>query len=139
MQKRAVIDSGPLIALFDKDDSHHTKVMEFFKGFSGKLYSTLPVVTEVSHMLDFNVSTQIDFLKWVAIGAIELAEMTEKDLVQVCTLTEKYSDIPMDFADASLILIAEKLQVQFCISLDSDFYIYRTLSNGYLENLLELQ
>ena len=139
MQKRAVIDSGPLIALFDKDDSLHTKVMEFFQSFAGKLYSTLAVVTELTHMLDFNVSTQIDFLKWVANGGIELVDLTEKDLVQVCTLTEKYSDIPMDFADASLVLIAEKLQIRLCISIDSDFYIYRTLSDGYLENLMDLQ
>ena len=45
-------------------------------------------------------------------------------------------DLPVDFADASLVHISEKLGIQNVISIDSDFLVYRTLSNGYLRNLL---
>ena len=64
MQK-TLIDSGPLIALFDGSDKYHSKVVEFLKTFKGELVTSWSVVTEVSHMLDFNLRVQIDFLKWV--------------------------------------------------------------------------
>ena len=60
MQK-TLIGSGSLIALFDKSDSYHIKVLNFLKSYKGTLVTSLAVVTEVSHMLDFNLQVQIDF------------------------------------------------------------------------------
>ena len=57
-----LIDAGPLIALFNRNDKYHLKIKEFIKNYSDKLITTWPVITEVSHMLDFNIQTQIDFL-----------------------------------------------------------------------------
>ena len=75
-------------------------------------------------------------LDWVAKGAIEIVDLNSEDLRVICTLSQKYSDLPMDFADASLVHISEKLGIKSVISIDSDFSVYRTLSNGYLTNLL---
>jgi len=66
--QKALIDSGPLIALFDKSDSYHKQSVEFFKEFKGILWTTWPVVTEVSHMLDFSIQVQINFLTWIERG-----------------------------------------------------------------------
>jgi predicted nucleic acid-binding protein len=133
---KAVIDSGPLIALFDRDDAWHASVLAFFKELEGQLYTTIAVLTEVSHLLDFHVDVQLSFLDWVAKGAIEIVDLNSEDLRVICTLSQKYSDLPMDFADASLVHISEKLGIKSVISIDCDFNVYRTLSNGYLTNLL---
>jgi predicted nucleic acid-binding protein len=133
---KAVIDSGPLIALFDRDDDWHVRVVAFFREFQGQLYTTVAVLSEVVHLLDFNVKVQLGFLEWVAKGAIEIIDLNVEDLECICTLSRKYMDLPMDFADASLVHISEKLGIQNVISIDSDFLVYRTLSNGYLRNLL---
>ncbi len=125
MAKKAVIDSGPLIALFDKDDKYHKKAVKFIKNFDGQLISTLPVITEVCHLLDFNIQTQIDFLTWVKDGALNLTTLSTDDFTQIIKLTQKYSDIPMDFADASLVVISENLNIRDIISVDKDFLIYR--------------
>lgn len=138
MRQKAVIDSGPLIALFDKDDAWHERVVSFFEGFEGKLYSTIAVVTEVTHLLDFNLEVQLDFLSWISRGAVEIVNLQCEDIEDVCVLTKKYSDLPMDFADASLVHISDKLGIESVISVDSDFYVYRTLSNGYLSNILTI-
>jgi predicted nucleic acid-binding protein len=61
MLTQILIDAGPIIALFDKDDSYHEKIKD--KGF--RFVTTTAVVTEVSHMLDFNVNVQIQFLEWI--------------------------------------------------------------------------
>lgn len=49
--------------------------------------------------------------------------------------SEKYSDIPMDFADASWIIIAQLESIKEIISIDADFYIYRKIRNEYIKNI----
>ena len=135
MQK-TLIDSGPLIALFDGSDKHHLKVVEFLKTFEGELVTSWSVITEVSHMLDFNLRVQIDFLKWVELGALTLYEISQNDITHIRAMMEKYSDIPMDLADASLMYIADRQSIKNIISIDSDFDIYRTIKKLHLNNLL---
>jgi len=135
MQK-TLIDSGPLIALFDKSDSYHLKVLNFLKSYKGTLVTSLAVVTEVSHMLDFNLQVQIDFLKWIELGGIEIYNITQNDIADIRVMMQKYIDIPMDFADASLMYIANIESIKEIISIDSDFDIYRTLKKQNLRNLL---
>ena len=135
MLKRIVIDSGPLIALFDKDDTFHKKALEFIKNLKGDLLSNFAVITEVSHLLDFNVSVQVDFLEWVSEGGVTIAEITNEDLQRIIELTEKYSDLPMDFADASLVVLCERLKIGDIASIDRDFGIYRTHDKKPLRNV----
>jgi hypothetical protein len=135
--KRCLIDAGSLIALFDKDDKYHMQVKEFLREFKGRLYTTWPVITEVLHMLAFNVNTQIDFLKWLRRGAIVIKQLNIDDISRIIELSEKYSDVPMDFADASLIVISELEDIKEIISIDSDFYVYRNIRNEYLKNIFE--
>ena len=135
MQK-TLIDSGPLIALFDKSDSYHLKVLNFLKSYKGTLVTSIAVVTEVSHMLDFNLQVQIDFLKWIELGGVEIYNITQNDIADIRVMMQKYIDIPMDFADASLMYIANVESIKEIISIDSDFDIYRTLKKQNLRNLL---
>jgi hypothetical protein len=136
MKNTVLIDSGPLIALFDKSDRYHQEVLSFLKSFDGKLVTTWAVLTEVSYMLDFNLQVQIDFLKWIELGAVEVYEITQSDLVTIIEMMERYTNVPMDLADASLMFVAHKEDIRKIVSIDSDFDIYRTLKSGFLENLL---
>lgn len=136
MQK-TIIDSGPLIALFDRSDKYHLKVLNFLKSFEGELITSWSVITEVSHMLDFNLQVQIDFLKWCEIGGVTIYEISQNDISKIRTMMEKYIDIPMDLADATLMYIANKEEIKNIVSIDSDFDIYRTLKKQSLYNLLK--
>ena len=107
MQK-TIIDSGPLIALFDRSDKYHLKVVEFLKSYKGKLITSWAVITEVSHMLDFNLNVQIDFLKWCEVGGVEVYDISQDEISNIRVMMEKYIDIPMDLADATLMYIANK-------------------------------
>lgn len=136
MQK-AIIDSGPLIALFDRSDEYHKKVLEFLKSYKGELICSWAVITEVSHILDFNLHVQIDFLKWYELGGVKIYEISQNELENIIKMMEKYSDIPMDLADGTLMYIASKEQITDIVSIDSDFDIYRTLKKQSLKNLLK--
>lgn len=135
MQK-TLIDSGPLIALFDGSDRHHQLVLECLRSYRGQLVSSWAVLTEVSHMLDFNLQVQLDFLAWVERGALQVCDIAQTELLAIRSMMEKYGDLPMDLADASLLHLANRENIRQIISIDSDFDVYRTLKRQPLKNLL---
>jgi predicted nucleic acid-binding protein len=123
--KKILIDSGPLIALFDSSDTYHQASVEFIKNNKYPLITTIASITETLHLLDFNRNAQIDFLEWVSRGAIEVHNIQNPDFKRLKELTEKYRDLPMDFADSCLVLLAEKLDINVIATIDRDFSIYR--------------
>ncbi len=123
--KKILIDSGPLIALFDRNDKYHLASIKFIKDNNSELVTTLASVTETLHLLDFNRNAQIDFLGWVNAGAVALEPISSDDLQRIKELTIKYSDLPMDFADACLVLLGEKLNISTVATIDRDFDVYR--------------
>jgi len=133
--KSILIDAGPLIALFDKSDQYHTAAIDFLQNYSGGLLTTWPVVTETSHMLSFSTAVQIDFLKWIQRGGLQLAELDRSHVNRLIALSQQFSDVPMDLADASLIVTSENYKIGEIASIDSDFYIYRNIRNQFLVNV----
>ena len=136
MPGRILIDSGPLIALFHVGDNHHKRVREFFKDNQLSFISTLAVFTEVSYFLSVNVNAQQDFYNWVMQKGIIIADINQHDIPRLIELTKKYSDIPMDFADATLVITAEKSGIREIISLDRDFDIYRLPGREHIRNVM---
>ena len=135
--KHAVlVDSGPIVALFNPSDKYHSRVKNFLKGFRQGLVSTWPVLTECLHLLSYSHKSQDALLEWIDRGALNLQDLTLDDLKYVRSRMKKYSDLPMDLADASLMALAEKEGYRKIMSIDADFQIYRTLQGKYLENLL---
>ncbi|MFW5709886.1 MAG: type II toxin-antitoxin system VapC family toxin [Bacteroidota bacterium] len=134
--KNIIVDAGPLIALFDKDDKYHEPVINFLKEFNGNLISTWPVITEVTHLLSFNVNVQIDFLEWLKREAIKIININSEHLERIIQLTKKYSDVPMDLADSTIIVISEITGVNEIATIDSDYYLYRAKSKKALNNVL---
>jgi len=136
-RQNTLIDASPIIALFNKNDKYHEKIKDFLKTYSGILTTSWSVITEVSHMLSFNINTQIDFLKWIKLGGIQVENIDLYDLERIIKLSEKYSDVPMDLADASLVVISEKKNIKEIITIDSDYYLYRTIDKEMIINIFE--
>jgi predicted nucleic acid-binding protein len=133
--KNILIDAGPLIALFDRSDHYHLKAISFLKSLDKGLITTWPVITESSHMLSFSTKAQVNFLEWIVRGGLKIYEMKHEHISRLSELTKKYDDVPMDLADASLMLVSEIKGIQQIASIDSDFYKYRDIRNKYLENI----
>ena len=133
---RVLADTGPLVALFDADDRDHSRVVEFLRTFSGVMGTTWPVITEVTHLLDFSVDKQVEFLEWVRRGGVVVAEIGPQDLAPIVGLMRKYGDTPMDFADATLVFVAERTNTPQIMTLDDDFYVYRIRGNKAFEGVL---
>ena len=138
MQDQILIDSGPLIALFDADDNQHEKIKKFISENKFSFISTLAVFTEVFYFLKFSTDVQQDFLKWVTYHGVIISDVNQHDMPRIAELTKKYSDLPMDFADATLVITAEKTGIKNIISLDKDFDIYRLPGREKIKNVYNL-
>jgi uncharacterized protein len=135
--RNTLIDAGPIIALFDRSDSYHFKAIRFMQDYVGYLWTTWSVITEVCHMLDFNSKAQLAFLEWVERGGVKIFDLTQSNVGRIKELTKKFDDVPMDLADASLVVVSELSGYKEIISIDSDFYIYRDIRNQYLTNIFK--
>ncbi|MEQ9425101.1 MAG: PIN domain-containing protein [Cyclobacteriaceae bacterium] len=135
--RNTLIDAGPLIALFDRSDSYHLKALSFIEDYGGYLWTTWPVITEATHMLDFSIKSQSALLKWINRGGIQLYDLNKSHFDRLIELTEKFRDVPMDLADASLIVVSEETKYSEIASIDSDFYVYRDIRNQYLTNVFQ--
>ncbi|MDR1257536.1 MAG: PIN domain-containing protein [Spirochaetaceae bacterium] len=135
MLNTVLVDAGPLIALFDRDDRYHGAIKEFLAKGSYRFVSTAAVLTEVSYMLNFSVGAQVDFFEWILKKGVVLCDVESGGIPRVIQLIQKYSDRPMDFADATLVLAAEKTGIRAIISIDSDFDIYRLPGRERIHNI----
>ena len=130
------------IALFDKSDQHHlgvkNKLEEFRRDVQGKLITTWPIINEATYLLKEHVhlKAQLDFLNWIILGGLELMDLQKEDLVQIENVQRKYADLPMDFSDATLLVVAERLNVHEVFTIDKDFLIYRILGKKHFKNLM---
>jgi predicted nucleic acid-binding protein len=130
----ALVDSGPLIALFDRDDAYHDSVKAFLKASPLKLTTTWPVLTEVCALLP--QLPAFDFVDFACRGGVAVEDLDAADLSAMLALSRKYADVPMDFADASLVVLAMKRGIDVIVSLDQDFDIYRLAYKKSFKNLL---
>ncbi len=84
------------------------------------------MVTEASYLLEFSQRAQQALLGFVASGAVELPEFGPKLVAKAQALMTKYADLPMDFADATLVVLAEGIGASDVFTLDRrDFGVYR--------------
>ena len=121
-----LVDTGPLVALFDPQDAQHTRCREVLRTLQEPLFTTVAVLTEAFHMMSPG-SYGADRL-WEFIGRAGLAVwfLDETALQRAFALMEQYADHPMDLADASLIVAAEALPTRKVFTIDrQDFATYR--------------
>ena len=134
-----LVDSGPLIALFNARDRWHAPTIRWLQANpSARLVSTWPVATEVCALLARRVAQEaaLDFLRWAQRGGIALEAAGDGSLTGVLRLSERFADLPFDLADASVAECASRLSIRHLLSIDADFAVYRDRQGKALINLL---
>ncbi len=134
-----LLDTGPLVAYLDARDPAHAEVVPCLERFSGELFSTSAVLTEAMHFVAPSPAGPRLLADFVGASGLTVFDFTQAAaLAAAADLMEKYSDLPMDFADATLILLAEQLEVLEILSLDRrGFTVYRTREGSSLQLVLD--
>lgn len=136
---RVLVDSGPLIALFNGADRWHAPVLAWLQAHpQAQLISTWPVATEVCALLARRIHNDaaLDFLRWAQRGALAFDLPQASTLPEVLSLSERFADLPFDLADASIAEAAARLKLKHILSIDADFDVYRDRAGKPLLNLL---
>jgi uncharacterized protein len=128
-----IVDTGPLVAFVDKRDHHHAAAVRWLKRARKPLVTNVAVLTEVTHLLDFSVDAQAEFLDWTG-AVLEIDTGTSADLARITAIMRRYRDRPADFADASLVALAERIKTDLIASIDRDFDVYRMANNKPFRN-----
>jgi len=113
-----LFDTGVFVALLDKSERNHERCIAFLKEFKGKLFTTEPVLTETLYLLGPSIKAQMSCLDFLLKGGATLIPQSMASLSRASVLMEKYKDIPMDFADATLVSLAEEIDVVEIFTLD---------------------
>lgn len=133
-----LVDTGPLIALFDPQDKAHSHCREILKLIREPLLTTIPVLTEAFHMLS-PASTGSDRLRdFILSGGMSVWFLTESAMTRGFELMEQYADQPMDLADASLVVACEEMMTRKVFTIDRrDFETYR-LKRGHRHIMFDI-
>lgn len=121
-----LVDTGPLVALFDRGDSAHDRCVSVLKSLREPLKTTTPVLTEAFYMLK-PASRESDRLRdFIERRGLSIWFFDDDSLNRAFELMELYADHPMDLADASLVAAAESIRTRKVFTIDrSDFATYR--------------
>ena len=125
----ALIDSGPLVAYYNKGDKWHSTARKFFESFKGKLITSVAVATEVMWLISQDWRVQNEFLFDVQKELYIVENLVPSDFKYIAELNEKYRNVPGDFSDLTIIALSERLGLLNVVSLDADFDIYRSYEN----------
>ena len=134
------VDTGYLYALLDPRDGWHAKASALVTTAEEGWITTWPVLTEATHLLSsrLGVKFALGLLDDVTQGGLALWSLPEDAAQRAGALMRKYANLPMDLADASLVLLAEHLGHGRILSTDMrDFGAYRWKNRKPFKNLLE--
>jgi predicted nucleic acid-binding protein len=120
-----LIDSGPLVALLNRNDEYHRWAREQFDHASCPVLTCEGAVTETAHLLHADGLPPWGVLELVEREIVAVQFDLESNLDRVLSLMKKYADTPMDFVDACLVSMTEARRDCRLLTVDSDFRIYR--------------
>ncbi len=129
---KVLCDAGPLIALYDEEDFANEVCREALDQATGDLVTTWPCLTEAFYFLR-NKAGRERLWELLSRAGLVPENLLSTDLPRMRSLMFKYASLPMDFADASLVVVAERLQLRKVFTLDHDFRVYRPRHTRHFE------
>ena len=135
-----LIDAGPLLALHDRRDVAHLPCIEATRQIGAEpIVTTWPCITEAMYFLGISggFHLQAPAGEVARHGYLEIADLSLPEAELTAMLMEKYSDLPMDLADATLVAMAQVCACKKVLTLDEHFYVYRLRDGGTLMLLLD--
>jgi predicted nucleic acid-binding protein len=115
-----LIDTGVLYAAIDSSDAHHQSCSRLLETIAGRLLVSSTVLTETSWHVETNLGAKREaaFLAAVASGELEIVDLVATDIARASEIVATYADMRLGFVDASIIALAERLDVKQVATLD---------------------
>lgn len=117
MRGNALIDTGAILALLDRNDRWHQVCVEAFRQLRLPVLTTEAVLTELFHLIGESLQEMETAWKFIRSGALIQETIKHAELPLLHSLMSRYADRPMDFADATIVHLAkrESLKIRFSL------------------------
>ena len=125
MAGELLLDTGALVSLLDRAQRLHRECTELFDRWRAPVVSTEAVLTEATHLLGRVHGGREACLGFFLRGGATLVPTSLRSLGRCRELVAKYTDLPMDYADATLVVLAEELGANTVLTTDREFSVYR--------------
>ena len=126
MAAELLLDTGALVSLLDRSQKRHAECARFFGAWDQAVVSTEAVLTEATHLLGKQAGGRQACVDFFLSGGALLVPTTNASLRRARELVSQYADLPMDYADATLVVLAEELGTNLVFTTDRrDFGVYR--------------
>lgn len=138
MRAGVLIDTGPLVAIFSSRDAHHQSCVEELRRLAPPLLTCWPVMIEAAWLLRHHWPSGQRLLESFAAGWLRLLPLSEADAAGLAKILKRYRKLGAQLADAALVHLAEREQLETVFTLDRrDFSVYRLSGNRSLHLLPE--
>lgn len=125
MPEVVLLDTGPLMALLDEDEEHHAWATSRMRGLKPPLATCEAALTEACFLLKSHERGRLQLRLWIQTGFVRPVPLDPSRILRALALMEHYANVPMSFADACLVALAESTPGARLFTLDRDFLIYR--------------
>lgn len=118
--KPILTDTGPLYAMADEDDEWHERVRAFLETERRQLVVPVTVLPEICYLIGtyLGAAAETRFMRSVQLGELRIETLSRADLTRTVAVMEQYQDARLGFVDASLVAVAERLQMREILTTD---------------------
>jgi len=138
--ERALIDTGPMVALYSDGDPHHRRCRESLSKLSSPLLTCWPVVTEAAWLLRKRPDALRVIFDGFNSGFFSLLSLDDTDLAAIAAVMRRYESAGLQLADAAIAHLADREGIRTVFTLDRrDLSIIRLKRNRSLRLIPEVE
>ncbi len=136
MRRAVILDTGPLVAALNERDAHHGWAKSEWSELDAPLLTCEAVIAEACHILRKTEAGPRTVLELIRRGAVSVPFVLEAESTAVGQLMKRYASVPMSFADACLVRMAEQHEDSRVLTLDRGFRIFRKQGRRVVPTIL---
>jgi uncharacterized protein len=133
MKGGVIVDTGPLVALLNRTDTHHAWVVQQLQGIAPPMITCEAVLAEATYLTRSVLGARVALIEMVGEGFLSIGLSLAEQHGAILKLVRRYTDVPMSLADACLVRLAEMHPQSPVLTLDSDFKVYRKNGRQVIE------
>src|ERR1700686_1138302 len=136
---RVLVDTGPLVAIVSPEDQHHEKCVKTLQSLRPPLLTCWPVLTEAAWLLQDFPQAFRQLLKNLEEGLLEVPPVTAREGATVADVMRRYASLRPQFADAMIVYLAHRENIETIFPLDRDFTVYRRFDRSSFRLIPEIR